>query len=149
MTVVETGSSANIFAGVLSELDEDGLLHPIAFFSKKHLARGVNHGMYDGELLATMGRSLRTMAPELECPGPAIKVLSHEASDERMTTKQLSRRQARRSRYSSSSSFVVTYRKANSSPHRRIDQKELGDFCLRQMCYECSIQTLQQQISKV
>ncbi len=33
-TIVETDSSDYISGGVLSQLEEDGLLHPIAFFSK-------------------------------------------------------------------------------------------------------------------
>lgn len=73
MTRVETGSSANVFAGVLSKRGEDGLLHPIAFF-KKHIAQEINHEICDGELLATIGRCFEQWR-QLESSRPAIEIL--------------------------------------------------------------------------
>ena len=34
--IVETDASDNVSAGVLSQYGEDGKLHPVAFFSRKH-----------------------------------------------------------------------------------------------------------------
>ena len=34
--ILETDSSDNVSAGILSQYGEDGLLHPVAFFSCKH-----------------------------------------------------------------------------------------------------------------
>jgi hypothetical protein len=34
--IVETDASNYVSAGVLSQYDDDGILHPVAYFSKKH-----------------------------------------------------------------------------------------------------------------
>jgi hypothetical protein len=38
--------------GVLSQYDKEGILRPIAFFSKKHSAVKCNYEIYNKELLA-------------------------------------------------------------------------------------------------
>ncbi len=51
-TIVETDSSDNVSSRVFSQLGEDGLLHPIAFFSKNLNSAKCNYKIYDKELLA-------------------------------------------------------------------------------------------------
>ena len=34
--IVETHASDYVSAGILSQYDDDGILHPVVFFSKKH-----------------------------------------------------------------------------------------------------------------
>jgi len=46
-------------------LGEDGHLHQVAFFSKKHSPEEVNYKIYDKELLA-INRAFETWRPELE-----------------------------------------------------------------------------------
>ncbi len=50
-TIVETDSSDYVNSGVLSQLGEDGLLHPIVFFSKNLNPTKCNYKIYDKELL--------------------------------------------------------------------------------------------------
>jgi hypothetical protein len=50
--IVETDASDYVSAGVLSQYDDEGLLHPIAFFSKKHTPAECNYEIYDKELIA-------------------------------------------------------------------------------------------------
>ena len=50
--VVETDTSDYISAGVLSQPDHQGVLRPVAFFSKKHSPAECNYEIYDKELLA-------------------------------------------------------------------------------------------------
>src|SRR5258705_6110850 len=50
--IVETDASDYVSAGILSQKDEEGRLHPIAFFSKKHTPAECNYEIYDKELLA-------------------------------------------------------------------------------------------------
>ncbi|KAH0604494.1 uncharacterized protein H6S33_006871, partial [Morchella sextelata] len=50
--VVETDASDYISAGILSQRDDEGILHPVAFFSKKHCPAECNYEIYDKELLA-------------------------------------------------------------------------------------------------
>jgi len=52
--VVETDASDIASAGILSQPGSDGLLHPIAFFSKKHTPAECNYDIYDKELMAVV-----------------------------------------------------------------------------------------------
>ncbi|KAG0155925.1 hypothetical protein PDIDSM_3098 [Penicillium digitatum] len=45
--VLETDASDFVSAGVLSQYDDAGILHPIAFFSKKHSAAECNYEIYE------------------------------------------------------------------------------------------------------
>ncbi len=50
--VVETDASDFVSGGILSQYDEQGELHPIAYFSKKHNPAECNYEIYDKELMA-------------------------------------------------------------------------------------------------
>jgi hypothetical protein len=41
-----------VSARVLSQYDNDGILHPVAYFSKKYSPTKCNHEIYDKELIA-------------------------------------------------------------------------------------------------
>jgi len=49
---VETDSSDYVASGILSQKDDEGILHPVAFFSKKLVPAECNYEIYDKELLA-------------------------------------------------------------------------------------------------
>jgi hypothetical protein len=36
-----------VSAGVLSQRDDEGVLHPVAYYSKKHSPAECNHNIYD------------------------------------------------------------------------------------------------------
>ncbi|KAG0158414.1 hypothetical protein PDIDSM_5928 [Penicillium digitatum] len=86
--VLETDASDFVSAGVLSQYDDAGILHPIAFFSKKHSAAECNYEIYDKELLAII-RCFEEWRPELE---------------------GTPRREARWSEFLSRFNFKITYR---------------------------------------
>jgi hypothetical protein len=48
--VLETDASSYVSAGIFSQYDDLGVLHPVAFFSKKHLPAKENYKIYDQEL---------------------------------------------------------------------------------------------------
>ena len=52
--VVETDASDYVSAGVLSQYDDDGVLHPVAHF-KKHSPAECRYEIYDKALLAIIG----------------------------------------------------------------------------------------------
>jgi hypothetical protein len=52
VTTVETDSSDYVSAGAMSQPDENGVLHPVAFYSKKLTPTECNYEIYDKELLA-------------------------------------------------------------------------------------------------
>ena len=50
--IVETDASDYVSGGILSQYDNEGRLHPVAFFSKKHSPAECNYEIYDKELMA-------------------------------------------------------------------------------------------------
>ena len=49
---VETNLSDYVSAGVLSQKDDNGIFHPVAFFSKQMVPAECNYEIYDKKLLA-------------------------------------------------------------------------------------------------
>lgn len=108
--VVEADSSDYCTGGVLSQEDVEGVLKPVAFFSKRLSPAECNYEIYDKELLAII-RCFEQWRPELEGAIYPVKVLSdHKNLQYFCTTKQLSHRQARWSEYLSRFDFKITYR---------------------------------------
>jgi hypothetical protein len=133
LVLVETDASEYVSAGILSQYDKEGRLHPIAYFSKKHTPAECNYKIYDKELLAII-RTFEEWRPELEGAMHPISVLSDRKNLEYfMTTKQLNRRQVRWAEYLSRFNFVITYRsgkqggKPNALTRRSGDLPEEGD----------------------
>jgi hypothetical protein len=50
--IVEMDASDYVSAGVLSQYNDDNVLHPMAYFSKKHSPMQCNYEIYDKELMA-------------------------------------------------------------------------------------------------
>lgn len=108
--IVETDASDYVSAGVLSQYGDEGTLHPVAFFSKKHSVTECNYEIYDKELLAII-RCFEEWRPELEGTSSPIKVITdHRNLEYFMTTKLLNRRQARWSEFLSRFNFKIHYR---------------------------------------
>jgi hypothetical protein len=131
--ILETDASDFVSAGVLSQHDEDGVLHPVAFFSKKHSVTECNYEIYDKELLAII-RCFEEWRPELEgAPSPIKVITDHKNLEYFMTTKLLNRRQARWSEFLSRFNFKITYRpgkqgvKPDSLTRRSEDLPKEGD----------------------
>jgi Reverse transcriptase (RNA-dependent DNA polymerase)/RNase H-like domain found in reverse transcriptase len=107
--VVEADSSDHMSAGILSQYDE-GILRPVAYFSRRLTPPECNYEIYDKELLAII-RCFEQWRPELEGATFPIEVLSdHKNLQYFTTTKQLSHRQARWSEYLSRFRFKIRYR---------------------------------------
>jgi hypothetical protein len=50
--IVEMDASDYVSASVLSQYDDDNILHPVAYFSKKHSPMECNYNIYNKELMA-------------------------------------------------------------------------------------------------
>jgi transposase InsO family protein len=131
--VVEADSSDHVSAGVLSQYGKDGILRPVAYFSKRLIPAECNYEIYDKELLAII-RCFEQWRPELEGAAFPIKVLSdHRNLQYFTTTKLLSHRQARWSEYLSRFNFVIVYRpgsqgqKPDALTRRTQDTQALDD----------------------
>ena len=76
-------------------MDDQDILHPVAFFSKKHAPAECNYEIYDKELLAVV-RVFEEWRAELQSVTNLVKVLTdHKNLEYVTTTKLLNRRQTR------------------------------------------------------
>jgi hypothetical protein len=106
---METDASDYVSAGMLSQYNDDGILHHVAFFSKKHSPAEYNYEIYDKELMAIV-RAFEEWRPELEGALYPIQVLSdHKNLEYFMSTKLLNRRQTHWAEYLSHFNFKIIY----------------------------------------
>ena len=111
-TKVETDASDGVVAGVLSQQQDDGLWHPIGFYSKSMSAPEKNYEIHDKEMLAVV-RALEEWRPELEGLQRQDRFdifTDHKALEYFMTTKKLNARQARWADFLSRFHFRIRYR---------------------------------------
>ena len=116
--IVETDASDFVSAGVLSQYDDQGILHPVAFYSKKHAPAECNYEIYDKELLAVV-RAFEEWRAELQSVRNPVQVFTdHKNLEYFTTTKLLNRRQTRWSQFLSQFDFKIVYRpgKAGGKP---------------------------------
>lgn len=107
---VETDASDFVSSGVLSQKDDQGVLHPVAFMSRKYNPAECNYEIYDKELLAIV-RCFEGWRSELQGAHFPIHVLTdHRNLEYFMTTKQLTRRQVRWSEFLAQFDFIIRYR---------------------------------------
>lgn len=126
-TIVEADSSDYAIAGVISQRDEQGHKHPIAFYSRKMKSAERNYVTHDQELLAIV-EAFTVWRHYLEGAKHQIRVLSdHNNLRFFMTTKALTRRQAHWAEYLSGFDFAIEHRpgKRNpaDAPSRRADYR--------------------------
>ena len=92
--IVKTDTSDYVSEGILSQYDENDVLYPVAYFSKKHNPAECNYEIYDKELMAII-RAFKEWCPELEGSTYPIDVITdHKNLEYFMSIKQLSCHQA-------------------------------------------------------
>ena len=107
---VETDASNYVSAGVLSQPDGNGVLRPVAFFSKKYSTAECNYEIYDKELLAIVP-SFEEWRPHLIGTVQPIRVLTDHKNLEYFATKQqLNQRQVRWSGFMAQFPWYAEYR---------------------------------------
>ena len=136
--VVETNASDYVSAGVPSQPDDQGVLRPVAFFSKKHSPAEGNYEIYDKELLAIV-RSFKEWHPHLIRAAQPIKVLTDHKNLEYFATKrQLNQRQVCWSGFMAQFLWYAEYRpgklggKPDALTRRSGDLPKEGDERLEQ-----------------
>ena len=108
--VVETDASDFALGCVLSQKGEDGHLHPIAFISRSMVEAELNYPVHDKEFLAIF-YALQEWRHYLEGCSVQFEVLSdHRSLEYFLTTKQLTRRQARWAEFAGDFDFKIMYR---------------------------------------
>ena len=108
-TVVETDSSGYAIGGALSQYDDEGILRPVAFFSRKNNPAECNYPIHDKELLAVI-RCLEQWDAELRSV-PLFEVWTdHKNLEYFYKKRQLSERQVRWAEVLARYNFKLAYR---------------------------------------
>ena len=111
---VETDASDYALGAILSQ-EENGVTRPVAFASRKMLPAELNYPVHDKEFLAIF-YAFKEWRQYLEGAQVQIQVYSdHRSLEYFLTTKQLTRRQARWSEYMADFHFTIEYRAGRKS----------------------------------
>ena len=93
--IIETDASDFAIGAILSQRDEEGRLHPVAFHSRKFQPAEINYEIHDQELLAIVD-AFKHWRRYCEGATNQVQVFSdHQNLEYFTTTKVLNRRQAR------------------------------------------------------
>jgi hypothetical protein len=113
--IVETDASDFALGAVLSQLDADGVTHPVAFHSRKLDKCEINYEIHDKELLAIKD-AFEVWRHYLIGAQHQVEVITdHHNLEYFMTSKKLTRRQVRWSLFFADFDFVIKYRPGRSA----------------------------------
>ncbi len=88
--VIEINASNYVFEDILSQYDENKILHSVAYFSKKHNSVECNYKIYDKELMSIVC-TFEKWWSELKDSIYSVKMITnHKNLEYFMSTKQLS-----------------------------------------------------------
>jgi len=108
--IIETDASDFAIGAVLSQRDEEGRLHPVAFHSRKFTPAEINYEIHDKELLAVVD-AFKHWRRYCEGATHQVQVFSDHQNLEYFTnTKVLNRRQARWAQELAGVDFRIYYR---------------------------------------
>ncbi|WPJ61331.1 hypothetical protein SMAC4_13443 [Sordaria macrospora] len=112
---VETDASDWAMGGQLGQRDDQGRLHPVAFFSKAFRGPELNYPIHDKELMSVIW-AFKEWRPWLSGTKEPVKVYSdHKDLTYFTTTKELNQRQTRSSEFLSQFNFNIFYRKGSEN----------------------------------
>jgi hypothetical protein len=112
---VETDASDYALGGQLGQRDDEGRLHPIAFFSKKLSGPELNYQIHDKELMAII-MAFQEWKPYLCGANHKVKVYTdHKNLTQFTTTKELNKRQTRWAEFLSEFDFQIIYMKGSEN----------------------------------
>jgi hypothetical protein len=113
--ILETDASDFAIGACLGQLDEQGKLRPVAYYSRKLSPAELNYDVHDKELLAIVV-ACEQWRVYLEGPKYPVQVWTdHKNLTSFTTTKILNRRQVRWSEALSTFNLVITYRKGTEN----------------------------------
>ena len=135
--IIETDASDYVSAGVLSQHDDGGVLHPVAYCSEKHIPAEWDYDIYDKELLASI-KALEEWRPKCEGAAYLLRLLTDYKNLEWYVTKKLlNRQQALWSEFLARCDYQILYRpgksngRADALTRRPGDLPEWGDEQLK------------------
>jgi hypothetical protein len=107
--IVETDASDYALAAILSIIDTDGEVHPVAFLSRTFSTTELNYDVYDKELLAIL-EAFKAWQHYLEGVGTPIDVITdHKNLVYFLTMKLLTHQQARWLEFLSTFNMVIHF----------------------------------------
>ncbi|PNH26348.1 hypothetical protein BJF96_g10337 [Verticillium dahliae] len=112
---VETDASDFAIGGQLGQRDDQGRLHPVAFFSKKLHGPELNYQIHDKELMAII-EAFKEWRTYLSGARHEVKVYTDHKNLAHFTTnKDLNKRQIRWAEFLSEFNFTIIYRKGSEN----------------------------------
>jgi len=124
---IETDASDYAIGAICSQPDDKGILHPVAYYSRKLKDPEGNYDIYDKELLAIVD-TLRKWDTYCKTTGPKITILTdHKNLEYWKTKKDLNLRQARWGERLANYDFVIKYRPGKLAGKPDILSRESGD----------------------
>jgi hypothetical protein len=125
---IECNAADYARGAVLSQLEEDGLYHPVAYLLKSLNEAEQNYNIYDKELLAIIG-ALDTWRHYLEgCKHQIEIITNHKNLEYFKKAQKLTRRQARWALFLTRFEFILIHKAGKTNKvdglSRRIDHKE-------------------------
>jgi len=126
--VVDTDASDFVSAAILLQYDDDGILHPVAFLSKKHSPAECNYEIYDKELMAIVWAFEEWHAELQSVENPISVLMDHKNLEYFTTTKLLNCQQARWAQFLSQFNFQIVYRPGKSGAKLDSLTRRLGDL---------------------
>lgn len=113
--IVETDASDRAIGACISQPDEQGRYHPIAFHSRKFTGPELNYDIHDKELLAII-EAFKSWKVYLMGPAHTVEVYTdHKNLLYFTTTKDLNRRQVRWSEFMSQFDYIISYRQGKDN----------------------------------
>jgi hypothetical protein len=113
--ILETDASDFAIGACLGQVDEQGKLRPVAYYSRKLSPAELNYDVHDKELLAIVA-ACEQWRVYLEGSTHQVQIWTdHKNLTSFTTTKILNRRQVRWSEALSAYNFVITYRKGSEN----------------------------------
>jgi len=107
---IETDASDYAIGAICSQPDAEGILHPVAYYSRKLKDPECNYNIHDKELLAIVD-ALRKWDTDCKTMGPKIMILTnHKNLEYWKTKKDLNLRQAWWGERFANYDFVIKYR---------------------------------------
>ena len=114
-STLHTDASGAAISGIISQ-PHDGLLHPVAFWSRKMTPAECNYDIHDCEMLAIV-ESMKHWRHYLEGAQHPVRILSdHKNLEVFMSTKLLNRRQARWAELLSGYDFILVHIPGTKNP---------------------------------
>ncbi len=108
--ILKTDASNYVKDEILSQYDDEKVLHPMIFYSKSMILAEINYHIYDKKLLAII-RCFEHWRPELKCTELFIQMfIDHQTLKIFMKNKQLSRQQANYLNILSKFNFQIIFR---------------------------------------